>query len=460
MADHSKPANTSLYTAYTTEINDRFTDITLGLDSALVTATNLPTNAIRWNSTLFRHQRWNGTAWSDFTRYDININGSVGATTPNTGAFTTLSSTGNTTLGDASADTLTVNATPTFNVAIPATSGGTGQNSYAVGDILVGGATNTLVKVADIATGNVLLSGGVGAAPSYGKVGLATHVSGTLPATSGGTGLTTYAIGDLLVGATTNTVVTLADVATGNVLLSGGVGASPSYGKVGLTTHISGTLGSGNGGTGLTTFTSGGAVYATSTSALTTGTLPATAGGTGQSTYAIGDLLVGGATNTLVKVADIAVGNVLLSGGVGVAPSYGKVDLTSHITGTLGLANGGTNATTADGARVTLNIITGTTGSEKIPSGTTAQRDSTPAAGYFRYNTTLNQFEGYNGSSWGSVGGGATGGGGDKVFIENSKTITTSYTITSGTNAMSTGPVTLGAGVTITVPSGSRWVIL
>lgn len=56
-------------------------------------------------------------------------NGSVGATTPSTGTFTTLSSTGNTTLGDASADTLTVNATPTFNVAIPVASGGTGSST-------------------------------------------------------------------------------------------------------------------------------------------------------------------------------------------------------------------------------------------------------------------------------------------------------------------------------------------
>jgi hypothetical protein len=65
--------------------------------------------------------------------------------------------------------------------ALPATSGGTGQNTYAVGDLLVGGATNTLDKLADVATGNALISGGVGVAPSYGKIGLTTHVSGNLP---------------------------------------------------------------------------------------------------------------------------------------------------------------------------------------------------------------------------------------------------------------------------------------
>src|ERR1043166_5092934 len=60
---------------------------------------------------------------------------------------------------------------------------------YAVGDLLLADAANSVDALADVATGNVLLSGGVGAAPSYGKVGLATHVSGILPAANGGTGL-------------------------------------------------------------------------------------------------------------------------------------------------------------------------------------------------------------------------------------------------------------------------------
>lgn len=104
---------------------------------------------------------------------------------------TGITNTGNTTLGDASGDTLTVNATPTFNVAIPATSGGTGQSSYAIGDVLFASTTTALSKLADVATGNALLSGGVGVAPAYGKVGLTTHVSGTLPVANGGTGVTT-----------------------------------------------------------------------------------------------------------------------------------------------------------------------------------------------------------------------------------------------------------------------------
>ena len=59
-----------------------------------------------------------------------------------------------------------------------------------------------------------------------------------------------------------------------------------------------------------------------------------------------------------------------------------------------------------------------------------------------------------------TVGGGATGGGADSVFYENGMNVTTSYTLSPNTNAMSTGPITIDSGVAVTVPSGQRWVIL
>jgi hypothetical protein len=59
--------------------------------------------------------------------------------------------------------------------------GGTGQAVYAVGDLLYASGAAALSRLADIATGNALLSGGVGIAPAWGKIGLATHVSGNLP---------------------------------------------------------------------------------------------------------------------------------------------------------------------------------------------------------------------------------------------------------------------------------------
>jgi hypothetical protein len=81
-----------------------------------------------------------------------------------------------------------------------------------------------------------------------------------------------------------------------------------------------------------------------------TNALAATSGGTGQSSYAIGDLLYANTTTTLAKLADVATGNVLRSGGVGVAPAWGKADLTTDITGTLPVANGGTGQTTSNAA--------------------------------------------------------------------------------------------------------------
>jgi hypothetical protein len=86
---------------------------------------------------------------------------------------------------------------------------------------------------------------------------------GTITAGYGGTGQSSYTIGDILYASDTTALSKLADVATGNALISGGVGVAPSYGKIGLTTHISGTLAVANGGTGTnTTFTSGSVVFA------------------------------------------------------------------------------------------------------------------------------------------------------------------------------------------------------
>ena len=102
---------------------------------------------------------------------------------------------------------------------------------------------------------------------------------------------------------------------------------------------------------------------------------------------------------------------------------------------------------------------TSTTGSAEIPAGTTLERDGTPSAGYLRFNTTDSSFEGYDGSAWGAIGGGGGASAGGAIY-ENSDDITSNYTITSGKNGFSVGPMTIASGVTVTVPSGQRWVIL
>lgn len=92
-------------------------------------------------------------------------------------------------------------------------------------------------------------------------------------------------------------------------------------------------------------------------------------GGTGVSSYAIGDILYASGTTTLTNLADVATGNVLLSGGVGVAPSYGKVDLTTHVdtASKLPVANGGTGAATLTGY-VKANGTSVMTASNTIPN--------------------------------------------------------------------------------------------
>ena len=178
--------------------------------------------------------------------------------------------------------------------------------------------------------------------------------------------------------------------------------------------------------------------------------------------------------------------------------------LTTGVTGTLPIANGGTNAVTAAAAKVSLEVITASTGSEILPTGTTGQRDVSPAAGYLRFNTTSTEFEGYNGTAWSSVGGSAitndtttssnlypaflnaTTGTATAIFtgnanylykpstgelsvrapiasnglVLNSSTVSSSYTIATGFNATSCGPITISGGVVVTISAGQRWAVI
>lgn len=64
------------------------------------------------------------------------------------------------------------------------------------------------------------------------------------------------------------------------------------------------------------------------------------------------------------------------------------------------------------------------------------------------------------GVKWAVAAAGATGGGSDQVFYNNDQSVTTNYTVPSGKNAMSAGPVTVNSGATVTVSSGSTWVVV
>jgi hypothetical protein len=95
------------------------------------------------------------------------------------------------------------------------------------------------------------------------------------------------------------------------------------------------------------------------------------------------------------------------------------------------------------------------TGALQLPSGTLAQQP-TGVAGKIRFNTSTPGFEGYNGTKWGAIGGAQANG----AVYENTQIISSNYTMTTGYSGESVGPITINSGVTVTIPSGSRWVVL
>ena len=106
------------------------------------------------------------------------------------------------------------------------------------------------------------------------------------------------------------------------------------------------------------------------------------------------------------------------------------------------------------------NVLMSGTGTLDLPVGTTAQRPGTPNNGMIRYNSTLSRYEGYSGSAWSQIGGGAEGGGSDAIFFTNDQSVTTDYTLSGSLNAMSAGPITIDSGVTVTVSSGATWTVV
>jgi hypothetical protein len=95
------------------------------------------------------------------------------------------------------------------------------------------------------------------------------------------------------------------------------------------------------------------------------GILPVANGGTGiGSTYTIGDLVYASAAGTLSKLPDVATGKVLISGGVGVAPSWSKVDLAAHVSGNLPITN------LNSGSNAGANTFWRGDGTWSVPAGT------------------------------------------------------------------------------------------
>lgn len=100
---------------------------------------------------------------------------------------------------------------------------------YVLGDLFYAASTTTFGKLTDIATGNVLLSGGIGAAPSYGKVGLTTHVTGILPLANGGSNANLTASLGGIIYSTASAMAILAGTATAGQMLRSGSSAAPTW---------------------------------------------------------------------------------------------------------------------------------------------------------------------------------------------------------------------------------------
>jgi hypothetical protein len=164
-----------------------------------------------------------------------------------------------------------------------------------------------------------------------------------------------------------------------------------------------------------------------------------------QQSYTTGNFNVGGnltvtGTSDLqgnVSALNISTANVTASGAVNAA----TMTITGALTGNVATFSG--------------NSSFNGTGAVKVPVGTTGQQPS-PVTGMIRFNSTDAQFEGYGGSQWSSIGGASAGG----AVYENKQIIASNYTMTTDYNGESVGPITIDSGVTVTIPSGSRWVIL
>lgn len=510
MANWANPVLTSTYTNFMNELKDRDTDLALQFDGT--TSTSLTTGTIRWNSTANRWQKWNGTAWAELTAtyaltgLSTTGNASIGGTLGVTGA-TTLTG-GGTSTTVATADNSTNIATTAFvkaqayaTLASPALTGTPTAPTAAIGTNTTQLATtayvnaeisnDALLKAGGTMTGAITLSGDpttdLHAVPRQWVESRASKESCRVATTA-----------DLTVTATSTTLTNAGTLAALSI-----DGLALSVNDRVLVKNQTATAQN-----GIYTVTTAGSISvawvltrATDADSWTdlVGAYTAIEQGTANDdTMWMSETARGGTLGTtaitwqLVSNPQLAsVGNLATNGlitrtaantvtarSIGVSGTGLTVSNADGVAGNPTVTSNATNLNTAStivardasgnftAGTLTLtsfsytgNPTSTSTGAFQVPFGTTAQRP-TAATGQVRFNSSLTQFEGYNGTAWGKIGGGATGGGADDVFIENGQTVTTNYTLTTGKNAVSAGPITVNAGITVTVPSGASWVIV
>ena len=513
---------------------------------------------------------WNGTAITNtyLANSSLTVNGtsiSLGGSGTVTAAAGTLTGTTlNSTVVSSSLTSVGTIGTGVWNgTAIGATYGGTGQTTYATGDLLYASATNTLSKLTAGTNGYVLtLAGGVPTWASTGSgsgtvnsgtagqltyyastgttvsgnanatiasgaltLGVPTSVAGslglsgvtsgkvtlqtasaagtwsmTLPTTAGtngyvlstdGTGVTSW-IATSGGGGTVTSVGLSFSAGAGNILSNTGT-ASPITGSGTYTLSVAGTsggipyfssasawsssaaltanalmIGGGAGAAPATTSTGTGVLTAlgnsvNTTNGLATGSVTtlsslvsigtistgvwngtaigATYGGTGQTIYVIGDLLYASSTTALSKLADVATGSVLVSGGVGAAPAYSSTPSVSTITATASRTATSTTGAFAYGTNSfsDVNVLGSFQSSVNSYNQVTVQNTSAGTAAsseFIAYNdqgTAVNNFATVGINSSGYTGTGAINAAGYGYFLTGSTDLVIG---TIGANAM------------------------
>jgi hypothetical protein len=374
------------------------------------------------------------------------------------GSYTGLTGTG----------ALTAGSLASGFTAVSAPLGGTGQTSYAVGDLLYASTTTALAKLADVAVGNALISGGISAAPSWGKIGMATHVSGTLPVANGGTGVTSSTGTVAVVLSNSPTLVTPA-LGTPSALVGTNITGTATALNIG-----------GNAATATTATTatnqSGGTVSATSIAYSTTLT-----GGTGIVNLGSGQFYkdasgnVGIGTSSPAYTLDVATTTAAIRvSGNNTASADTRLIVSS--TGNGGAGRGSAILIQAGGSGNTVDVVkllglqetasvTANNASFAVQvantGGTLTERMRIDSAGNVGIGTAspsekLNVVGNVLATA-GVTGSVVTASNG---IVVNSLTVSASYAIPSGSGGLSSGPVTVNSGITVTVPSGSRWVVL
>jgi hypothetical protein len=337
---------------------------------------------------------------------------------------------------------------------LPVAAGGTNITGYAVGDLLFANTTTSLDRIPVGTNGYVLTSNGTapawsaipsnvasfqtslsGLTPSTATTGAVT-LAGTLGATSGGTSQSTYTTGDILYASATNTLSKLAAGTNGYVLtLASGVpswAASTSSGVSFTVTDFVATYGQ-------TTFT---VTY-------TVGLVEVYRNGV---KLAIADYTASNGT-TIVLATFANAGDVIE------VVAFGAVNTAAVITAE---DFSGTGSQTVYTMSVTPanseSVFIAISGVVQDPSnytvaGTTLTFSTAPPLG------TNNISCRYLGLPTTTTGTGAVINATNGIIVNN-KTISASYTIPVGSNAMSTGPVTAASGVTVTVSAGSRYIVI